>query len=128
MTWCNVDDPGRIIEADTAFNDEKIWSTESTPPPGAYDVQSVMLHEFGHWLNLGHSAAIMQGQTPIVMQPSIPPAGGGESGLRRNLAPDDIDGAKAIYNYIGWAEARITYNAGWSVEPAIAVTHDDFSS
>jgi hypothetical protein len=130
MAWINVNaDPSRILEVDTAFNDEwKTWSTESTPPYGAFDVQSVMLHEFGHWLQLWHSAAITQGQTPIVMQPTILPAGVGESGLRRNLSPDDIDGAKAIYNFIGWAGARITYNAGWSVEPAIAVTHDDFSS
>lgn len=93
MAWINVNaDPSRILEVDTAFNDEwKTWSTESTPPYGAFNVQSVMLHEFGHWLQLWHSAAITQGQTPIVMQPTILPAGVGESGLRRNLSPDDID-------------------------------------
>ena len=123
-TWYLVDS-NKILEADTVFNDDKTWSTESTPPAGAYDVQSVMLHEFGHWLSLWHSACTQQGGIPIVMQPYVP---SGQNGLRRNLAQDDKDGAKAIYNYLGWAGARITSNAGESNEPAIAVSMDDNST
>ena len=66
-----------------------------------------------------------QGNKAIVMQPSIP---SGPNGKRRELAQDDKDGAKAIYNYIGWAGQRITSNSGWSVDPAIAVTRDKYET
>lgn len=43
--------PGGIIqEADMCFNDYYVWST--TGAPGAFDVQNVATHEFGHFLPL----------------------------------------------------------------------------
>jgi len=39
-----------ILETDIVFNAEFPWST--TGAPGAMDVQTVALHEMGHWLNL----------------------------------------------------------------------------
>ena len=71
---------GEILQVDTAFDDGRVWSTESIPHPGTYDVQSVMLHEFGHWLKLWHSTNMVQEEKAIVMQPSIP---SGPSGIRR---------------------------------------------
>lgn len=43
---------GEIIECDVVFNDNYTWSTDPDTPSGKYDVESVALHEFGHWLNL----------------------------------------------------------------------------
>ena len=76
-------DTGDIIEVDCVFNDNKAWSTT---PSVNFDVETVMLHEFGHYLSLGHSVA------PAVMQPNVP------SGTqRRTLTTDDINGIIAIY-------------------------------
>jgi len=107
-------DSNKILQVDTIFNDDLIWSTASTPPEGTFDVQSVMLHEFGHWLGLWHSAS------PAVMQPTL-----GPGKKRRQLEPDDIDGGKATYNYLGWGGSQITANAGWSISPSIAVEKDN---
>jgi hypothetical protein len=77
---------GNITECDCVFNANKTWSTAAVTPPGQFDVETVMLHEFGHYLSLDHSSA------PAVMQPSV------SSGTqRRVLAADDINGIIAIY-------------------------------
>ena len=77
---------GDISEVDCVFNDNKNWSTGATTPAGYFDVETVMLHEFGHYLSLGHSVA------PAVMQPTVP-----SGAPRRTLTTDDIDGIIAIY-------------------------------
>ena len=41
-------------EQDIGFNPSVPWSTSSTTPSGSYDVQTVALHEFGHWWTLWH--------------------------------------------------------------------------
>jgi len=41
-----------IIEADMVFNDYYPWSTSGS----SYDIESVALHEFGHWVGLAHSS------------------------------------------------------------------------
>ncbi len=42
--------PDRIEEVDTVLNTYYGWDDQ--PYPGRYDVQTVVLHEFGHWLEL----------------------------------------------------------------------------
>jgi hypothetical protein len=77
---------GDITECDCVFNANKTWSTAAVTPPGQFDVETVMLHEFGHYLSLEHSSA------PAVMQPNV------SSGTqRRVLTADDINGIIAIY-------------------------------
>ncbi|MBI4832657.1 MAG: matrixin family metalloprotease [Candidatus Lindowbacteria bacterium] len=75
-----------ILEADCVFNTYHSWSTASPTPGYAFDVESVMLHEFGHYLSLDHTSP------PSVMQPYI---GYGEQ--RRSLTQDDINGILSIY-------------------------------
>lgn len=41
-----------LLECDIVFNSSYNWSTASTTPSNRYDVESVALHELGHWLNL----------------------------------------------------------------------------
>jgi hypothetical protein len=77
----------QIYEVDTIIGDFYYkWSVVLPTPSDSLDIQTVMLHEFGHWLDLDHSSP------PAVMQPFIDY---GEA--RRTLTQDDIDGAIAIY-------------------------------
>lgn len=89
-TWWFNTTTNDILEADCVFNDNFTWSTAATTPANQFDVESVMLHEFGHYLSLGHSTP------PAIMQPTIP------SGTqRRTLTADDRDGIRAIYGTSG---------------------------
>ncbi|XP_021825581.1 metalloendoproteinase 2-MMP-like [Prunus avium] len=54
---------------------------------GAYDLETVALHEIGHLLGLGHSS--VQG---AIMYPTISP------GVTKGLHGDDMQGIKALYN------------------------------
>ena len=85
-TYWYYPNTGDILECDCIFNDNKIWSTAATTPNSQFDIESVMLHEFGHYLSLGHSVA------PAVMQPTIP-----NGTQRRTLTNDDKAGIIAIY-------------------------------
>lgn len=79
-----------LLENDIEFNDYYSWSTAQTCSPGYYDVQSVGLHEFGHWLCLSdlygaaYAAEVMYGYS--------------SSGTtKRALTADDIAGIQSIY-------------------------------
>ena len=64
IMWAFVSTPGVIAtayywssggimsEADIVFNDNFTWSTAATVPAGAMDVQTISVHELGHWLSL----------------------------------------------------------------------------
>ena len=72
----------QIVEADMTFNSAFAWSTTGS---GGYDIQTVALHEFGHWVGLDHS--------PIwesIMYYQI-------KGVQRYLHPVDVAGIQYIY-------------------------------
>ena len=71
-------------EGDIDINVSHPFGTAST----SYDTETALLHEFGHFLGLGHS-----GTTYSVM--STPQAKGQR---KRSLFEDDINGINAIYN------------------------------
>ncbi len=73
-----------LIEADIQFDGSENYST--TGFSNSVDIQSVALHEIGHFLGLNHSLT-----KPSVMLPYY-------SGVQRNLYQDDIDGIKFIYD------------------------------
>lgn len=72
-------------EADMAINTRYTWVTGCTGAPGAFDLESVILHENGHVAGLGHSTDIN-----AVMYPSYQAA-------RCDLAQDDKNGLAALY-------------------------------
>ena len=45
---------GVILDADITVNDAYPWDATGQPARAEIDLESVILHEFGHWLSLGH--------------------------------------------------------------------------
>jgi hypothetical protein len=95
---------GAIIEADVFFNTRFPWSVAPEGEPGRVDLESVVVHELGHLIGLGHSAlgetertstgtrrVIASGAVmfPIAMAPG--------SIADRLLQPDDVAGVADIY-------------------------------
>ena len=95
---------GQILEADTLFRNDG-QATFATPGAlatpqgqGAYDLESLLIHELGHWMGLDHSAVIR-----AIMFPFAPPPGQ-FLGLRPTgsvpdgpLADDDRTGIRVQY-------------------------------
>lgn len=78
---------GKIVEADIWINDDYRWNATGAPGADEVDLQSALLHEFGHWLILEHSA-----DSHAVMFAKLT-----TGTLKRELQPSDIYGIRAIY-------------------------------
>lgn len=77
----------KITEADINFNPS--YTIVPSPTSSQYDMQTIMTHEIGHALGLGHSSDT---KTTPVMKPTF------STGEKvRTISSDDIDGIKAIY-------------------------------
>ena len=86
---------GEILDADTVFN--PFFFTFATPDalaanPSAYDFQTILTHELGHWLGLDHSPLWQ-----AAMWPEAVPAG--QAG--RALSSDDRIAVAALYPAAG---------------------------
>jgi len=99
---------GQILDADIYFNPSDSSVTYATPQAlpsslSSYDLESLLMHEFGHFLGFGHSAvwsAIMfpfapapgtfAGTRPTAQQPDAPLGDDDRTGLRV-LYPDPAD-------------------------------------
>ena len=103
---------GQILDADIYFNPSDSNTAYATPQalaanPKAYDLESLLTHEFGHFLGFSHSAvwsAIMfpfapapgtfSGLRPTTQQPDAPlPLGDDDRTGLRVLYPDSADTA-----------------------------------
>jgi hypothetical protein len=73
-----------------------------------FDIQSVVAHELGHALGLGHSAAGCGGASQATMCPAI--ANG--SIIDRDIASDDQAGLQAVYGVIPASKPVITGLSG----------------
>jgi hypothetical protein len=102
---------GEIIESDIFFNTAFRWSVAAAGETDRFDLESIALHEIGHFSGLGHSAL---GETEIrpdggrrviadeaVMFPIAFPVG---SVAGRTLRADDIAGISSLYPAGGFSE------------------------
>jgi hypothetical protein len=93
---------GQILDSDTLFNNtgQVIFATPGAlaATPGAYDLQTLLTHEMGHYFGLDHSAI-----RRAIMFPFAPPPGtfiGTRPGNSRpdgQLSDDDRTGLRVLY-------------------------------
>jgi hypothetical protein len=103
---------GQILESDIQLNANFPWSVAPEGEAGRYDVESIVVHEIGHLLGLGHSALgeteLLEGDRrrvlgkAAVMFPIAFPAG---NIADRQLKPDDIAGVSDLYPTAGFNRA-----------------------
>ncbi|MFA7199085.1 MAG: hypothetical protein WC093_07315, partial [Methanoculleus sp.] len=111
--------PGQVIECDIKFNTRYTWST--TPQTGKYDIETVCLHELGHWVQLLDLYGNVQNypsDTAKVMYGRV-----GSGLAKRTLTESDAAGARWIYPglFAAPAIAGINPNAGYT-DGAVQVT------
>jgi hypothetical protein len=78
--------PGEIVEADMVIDDVWTWGIEA----GGFDLDTVVLHEAGHWVGLGHTNTTTECGAQV-MFPYVSPE------QVKTLGVGDIAGIRALY-------------------------------
>jgi hypothetical protein len=100
-----IDDAtGALLESDIFFNASFAWSVAANGEAGKFDLESIALHEIGHFSGLGHSALgeteLREGGGRRVLAAQavmFPIAYGAGTTTGRTLRADDIAGISDLY-------------------------------
>jgi hypothetical protein len=116
---------GALLEADIFFNAAFPWSVSPSGESGKFDLESIALHEIGHFSGLGHSAIGETelrpegGRRVIAAEATMfPIAFAAGTTVGRTLRADDIAGISDIYpdggvaGSTGSISGRVTKNGG----------------
>ena len=113
---------GRILESDIFFNSTFAWSVSETGIAGRFDLESIAVHEIGHFFGLSHSALgeteLISGGRRVIAAESVmfPIAFSAGNTSDRELKADDIAGISDIYGtptftrQTGSISGRVTKN------------------
>jgi hypothetical protein len=82
VTTTSTDNAANLLDADIAFNPSRNFSTDNS---GNQDLETVAVHEIGHFFGLGHSGVVK-----AVMFPFAP-------GFERTLGYDDVAAMTVLY-------------------------------
>jgi hypothetical protein len=102
-------DTGEMYDADTEINGTLPLSVGDPVAPGAYDIESIITHEMGHFLGLAHSS-----DSSATMYARYTPASIG----MRTLASDDMAGLCSIYPPNGTRNVDPSVGSGGSIVEA----------
>ena len=114
---------GAMIECDITFNTDYNFSTAATTPAGAFDVESIGLHEMGHWCGLRDLYGGGDDREKVMYGYSNT----GASSMRREPHPDDAAGIAWIYGLDAAPTADFAWFAG-RPEIGAAIQFQDESS
>jgi len=100
LAWASTSSSGaNITETDIEYNSDYSWSTAATCPAGWFDVESIGLHELGHWLMLrdlyGNRSGYPSDTRKVMYGFSSPGA------TKRAPTMQDIAGIRYLYGTCG---------------------------
>lgn len=97
QAMCWVPGATTVSECDILFNSAMPWSTAVPTPALSFDVETIALHEIGHWLKLKDLYGNVPGFPSDEAKVMFGINGGGPDGMKRSLHTDDVAGAQWIY-------------------------------
>ena|GEM_PF-7107304 len=126
------DNDGHIIETDMIINSGYNWSPNTSTPTSYKNLQSTMLHEFGHWLNLRDLYGNLEDPYPKDISP-IPKVMYFEKKESLGnldlvtLSNPDIAGLSWIYNHPAPTIETVTPASGDNSRPiSVDITGTDY--